>query len=55
MARAEGFGCERDHSDVPEDDLSVTVIVEPVTHLSATFTFKLCTCRAQFTLLGRPC
>lgn len=29
MTRAEGFGCERDHSDVPEDDLSVTIVVEP--------------------------
>uniref|UniRef100_A0A669DPK1 protein-glutamine gamma-glutamyltransferase n=1 Tax=Oreochromis niloticus TaxID=8128 RepID=A0A669DPK1_ORENI len=47
MARAEAYGCERDHSEMPEDDLSVTVIVEPVTHLSATFTFTLCTCRAQ--------
>ncbi|KAK9527400.1 hypothetical protein VZT92_013967 [Zoarces viviparus] len=30
MARAEQYGCERDHSELPENQLSITLIAEPV-------------------------
>uniref|UniRef100_A0AAQ5X2Q2 protein-glutamine gamma-glutamyltransferase n=1 Tax=Amphiprion ocellaris TaxID=80972 RepID=A0AAQ5X2Q2_AMPOC len=35
MTRAEEYGCDRDHSDIPDGELSADITSEPVTHLSA--------------------
>lgn len=34
MARAEEYGCERDHSEVAESPIVVNISAEEVTHLS---------------------
>ncbi len=40
MTRAEEYGCERDHSELSDAQLSVTITAEQVTHLSAHLFFS---------------
>lgn len=50
MARAEEFGCERDHSEVSESPIVVAISAEEVTQLSAAAS---CTHTKFFTLISR--
>uniref|UniRef100_A0A3Q3FUP3 Coagulation factor XIII A chain-like n=1 Tax=Labrus bergylta TaxID=56723 RepID=A0A3Q3FUP3_9LABR len=40
MDRAEEYGCERDHSELEESKMSVSISAEPVKHLSAHLSLK---------------